>query len=705
MGPLSDKLHSAPFIRLLVPFIAGIVLGGWFPPEQKWLIFGLSLCLIFPLYFYISTTYKHEPIYGILLLPVLVLLGAFIRTDSNYQPQPLQEGKYYAIADEFPIEKEKSFRLVIRLIEPEIKVLAYIDKSVHLENIEPGSLICFRGKPEVMKKSGNPFEFDYAEYMARNGVRHRIYLNNNNIYILQIEKRPNLPEFSLIVRDKLIKILENSGLKGEVLHLVSAVAFGAREDLEPETTQSFSKTGVIHVLAVSGMNVGIIYVVIEFLLRFMIRKKAGVIIQTLIILLSLWGYALITGLSASVLRAAAMFSFIVVGKSLSRRPEIYNILASSAFVLLCFNPFLVYDVGFQLSYAAVFSIVYFHPYLYKLLYFKYWIPDQIWILLSVSVAAQIGTLPFLLHYFHQFPTWFLLANLMVIPLVSLILYLSFIVFAVAPLVPFLGTLMAYVLDLAGQGMLFSVRFVEQLPNALITNLYPSDISLVLFVLFSVLIAIFIVYKYPRALAMAFIILITLLIFYNIDKFQLISRKEVIVFNLQGRTLVALTSGDETYWITTSNSGTIEKLNYYIKPYEGYRKIIKSTIIYVSDNSKVKSDKLLCINKFLNFQGLRIYLHDSGSFEVTEWKNFPTVDLFLISEKSKTDPETIKRQFPSAEIVDCRILSKRSEGNLKPIINQIDYPVLHTAIGGAVQLKIDQGNTGKNEILWIGYFDR
>ena len=705
MGQPGDKLNSAPFIRLFVPFIAGIILGGWFSPEQKWLFLGTSFCLIFLLYFYISVSFKQEPIFGILLIPILIFMGAFIRTDNTYTPQPLPEGKYYAIADEFPIEKEKSFRLVIRLIEPELKILAYVDKTVDVKNVEPGSVLCFRGKPEVMKKTGNPFEFDYAEYSVRNGIGHRIYLSSNNIYLPKTEKHLNLTEFSLIIRDKLIKILENSGLKGEVLHLVSAVALGAREDLEPETTQSFSKTGVIHVLAVSGMNVGIIYIVIEFLLGFMKRGKAGIILQTLIILSGLWGYALITGLSASVLRAAAMFSFIVVGKSFSRRPEIYNILASSAFVLLCFNPFLVYDVGFQLSYAAVFSIVYFHPYLYKLLYFKYWIPDQIWILLSVSVAAQIGTLPFLLHYFHQFPTWFLLANLMVIPLVTLILYLSFIVFAIAPLVPFLGPIMARILDLAGQGMLLSVRFVEQLPNALITNLYPSDISLVLVVLFSVLIGIFILYKYHKALALATISLIILLMVNNIDKFQMFSRKEVVVFNLQGRTLVALTSGCETYWITTPNSGTIEKLNYYIKPYEGYRKIKKSTIIYVSDTSKVKTDNLLCINKFVNFQGIRIYLSETGSLKEAEWKKFPTIDLFLISEKSKTDPETIKRHLSSAEIVDGRSLNKRGGEKEDREKYGNESEVFKTTIGGAVKLKIGEGNTGKSEILWSGYFNR
>ena len=180
-------------------------------------------------------------------------------------------------------------------------------------------------------------------------------------------------------------------------------------------------------------------------------------------------------------------------------PNIYNTLAASAFVLICINPTLVYDVGFQLSYAAVFSIVYFHPYLYKSMYFKYWIPNQIWIMITVSMAAQIGTIPFLLHYFHQFPTWFLLANLMVIPLVSVILYLSFIVFAVAPIFPLLGMLITHLLGWSGQAMLFSVHFVEHLPYSVLDGLYPSDFKLLLFVLLAILITLFIVYKSRTAM--------------------------------------------------------------------------------------------------------------------------------------------------------------------------------------------------------------
>ena len=643
--------------------------------------------------------------FGIFLYPALLFLGIYITIDLKYHPQQLPKGDYFAVIDEFPVEKEKSYRAVIRLTEPKIKILAYFDKSVPLSNVEPGTVMWFRGQPELLRKTGNPFEFDYHAYAVRNGIGHRIYLKENNIYFLQKEKNPNLLEWSLIIRDRLLKILEKSGMKGEVLHLVSAISLGARDELEPETVQIFSKTGVIHVLAVSGMNVGIIYVVLDLLLRFLKRRRSGIILHTLLILSALWGYALITGMSASVLRAAAMFSFIVIGTNLSRHPNIYNTLAASAFVLLCLNPFLVYNVGFQLSYAAVFSIVFFHPYLYGLLYFKYWIPDQIWTLLTVSVAAQIGTIPFLLHYFHQFPTWFLLANLMVIPLVTLILYLTFIVFIVAPIFPFLGEIMARILDWAGQGMLFSVHFVERLPYSILDGLYPSDLTLCLIVLVAVSITLFILYKSSKALTAALVLIIALLAVSNFSVYQKLSRKEVVVFNLSGKTLVALTAGNETTWITTEKNNTIEKLKYYTKPYEGFRGIRKSSVICLSDTMTQSVKNLAYQENFLNFDGLSLYVFSNQRFNDVDWKHFPQTDIIILPENSLPDATMVRKYIPTTVIIESQPSHDAFNENSDSMIASNDPQTMNTAIGGAVQIKFKRANAGEKNILTYGYFNR
>lgn len=700
MSQFSDKLHSAPFLRLLVPFVAGIVLGDSFPPEQRWLYLGTSLFFLILLLFFINTTFKLESLFGIFSFPALLFLGLFIVNDLKYNPQPLPKGEYFAVVHEFPLEKEKSYRAVIRLIKPKILVLAYFEKSERISRLEPGDVIWFRGQPELLQKTGNPFEFDYHAYAVRNGIGHRIYLKDSFYYPLKAEKNRDIIETALIIRDRLLHIIENCGLKGEVFHLVSSISLGAREELEPETTQSFAKTGVIHVLAVSGMNVAIIFVVLDVMLRFLKRKKGGIYLYTFTILAAVWGYALITGMSASVLRAAAMFTFIVIGTGMSRHPNIYNTLAASAFVLLCINPSLVYDVGFQLSYIAVFSIVFFHPWVYGLLYFKYWIPDQIWGLLTVSVAAQIGTLPFLLHYFHQFPTWFLLANLMVIPLVTLILYLTCIVFIVAPIVPFLGVIMTRILDWAGQGMLFSVHFVERLPYSILDGLYPSDLSLLIIVLISISVTLFIMHKSPKVLSVTLVLFIILLIFGNLSAYQKISRKEIVVFNLSGKTLVAFTTGSETIWLTDKNN-TPEKLKYYIKPYEGFRGIKKSSIIFLSDTSIQTKNKFSLRENFLNFNGLSICVFNDRKLNDIDWKCFPQTDLIILSEKSLIEAALVRKYRPKTLIVECRNTS--NDINTSSLALN-DPRILDTTAGGAVKIEISQtDDTGKN-ILACRYFN-
>ncbi len=703
MSSLGDKLHSAPFIRLLVPLIAGIVLGEHLSPELKWLFLLFAVVFSVPLPFLVVTTFRKVSYYGVFLIPALLCLGVFITLDLRYIPQPLTKGDYFGVIDEYPLEKERSYRAVVRLLDPKIKVLAYFEKTDTPLTVEPGAVFWFRGKPEQLQKTGNPFEFDYQAYAIRNKIGHRIFLKQGNFYFIPGEHRPNLVEESLIIRDRLLAILEKCGLKGEVLHLVSAVSLGAREELEPETTQSFSKTGVTHVLAVSGMNVAIIYVVLEMLLRFLNRRKWGIIIQTLLIITCVWGYALITGMSASVIRAAAMFSFIVIGKSMSRNANIYNSLATSAFVLLCFNPSLIYDVGFQLSYAAVFSIVYFHPFIYHLRYFKYWIADQIWIMITVSLAAQIGTLPFLLHYFHQFPTWFLLANLMVIPLVTVILYLSFIVFAVAPVVPFLGVLITHILNLAGKGMLFSVHFVEKLPYSILEGIYPSDTILFLTVVFAVLFTVYIAYKIRLAIFGALITLVIILLLYDKRIQDRLLQREIIVFNLPGKALLALTSGRETIWITSDKNSSAEKLKTYTKPYEGFRGIEKSSFVCLSDTIRLKTKQLKHYQNFLNFTGLAIYLPTDRKGNSSDLKNLPHADLIIMAGKNKAELSLFKERFPDAILVENRSSGNDFEKNDNSIDASSESKYFNTTTGGAVRIALGRAAIQSSKIERYGYF--
>lgn len=702
MNSIEEKLKSAPFIRVLIPFCIGILAGENCQSDWKWIFLILCTTSIITLPFLIISNFKQKTFFGLVAFMALVFFGLFTNTALRYQPQPLANGQYFAIVDEYPLEREKSYRAIVRLVDSNQRVLAYFGKSDSIPKLEPGAIVWFRGKPEVIRKTGNPFEFDYQTYALRNNLGYKLFIKSTDYRVLKAKSRPNLAEYSLVIRARLIRILENCGLKGEVLHLVSAVALGAREELEPETTQSFSKTGVTHVLAVSGMNVAIIYVVLELLLRFLNRRRWGIFLQTLIILCAVWGYALITGLSASVLRAAVMFSFIVIGKSLNRNANIYNTLAASAFVLLCFNPSLIYNVGFQLSYLAVLSIVYFHPYLYGLVYCKYWVVDQIWIMLTVSLAAQIGTLPFLLHYFHQFPTWFLLANLLVIPLVTVILYLSFVVFAIAPILPILGIWLTQVLALAGQGMLFSVHFVEHLPYSIIEGLYPSDSTMLLIILALISAVLFVVTKNINRLRLSLAIVILLFCLGVVTQIQQLALKEVVVFNLPQRSLIAFTANRTAYWLSIDNSINQAKLKPYSKPYEGYRGILKSAMLNLSDTLINRSGSLSHHGDFINLSGLKIWIYNDQVLTEATWKSLPSADLVILTGKHAPDYISLNRYCSNAIVVDAR--SKQSLGNLQIADNE-ESQSRHftTEHGGSVDIQFQLSANGDPSNLKYGYF--
>ena len=229
----------------------------------------------------------------------------------------------------------------------------------------------------------------------------------------------------------------------------------------------------MHVLAVSGLHVGIIFLIISSILKPLQRFKWGIYLKGLFLLLSLWLYAAITGLSPSVTRAATMFSFVIAAKLFKRHTNIFNTLATSAMVLLILNPFLAVELGFQLSYLAVMGIVVLQPYLDKLWEPKYWLVDKIWAITAVSVSAQVATFPLGLLYFHQFPNYFLLSNLVVIPAATIILPIG-IALAVFHLVPLLNTALGFVLYWLVHLLDLFIQWVERQPGALMSGI---DISI------------------------------------------------------------------------------------------------------------------------------------------------------------------------------------------------------------------------------------
>ncbi len=268
----------------------------------------------------------------------------------------------------------------------------------------------------------NPFEFDYKKYLSHQGIEKQAFLNANQFKIVGRQKGNPLISYSLKVRKQLVAGFSEYIKDKQAAALASTLILGYKAELSSEIITAYSKTGTMHVLSVSGMHVLLVFSIFTFLLSFLDRNVWLRVFKVTLIIALIWFYAMLTGFSSAVCRAAVMCTIYVIGKTFNKRTNSYNTLAASAFLLLIYNPFFLLDAGFQLSYLAVAGLIYLYPKVKHLFFFKNRIFDTIWSWTAVSVAAQLATLPLSLYYFHQFPVYFLLSNLFIILPVQLIMY-------------------------------------------------------------------------------------------------------------------------------------------------------------------------------------------------------------------------------------------------------------------------------------------
>ena len=554
---------------------------------------------------------------------LVVVIFGFLRASEQSTVFPILTSKlYFAVLDDYPKEKGKTFQLVCQLLPSGGKVITYLPKLPDVRIARPGDLISFNGLPEQMLNDGNPFEFDYCSYLHRQNIGYRIFLKESQFCFLKDVSLLNIQRRALILRQKLIEILYQSGIGRDQVHLIASISFGARDDVDKETIQSFTNTGVIHVLAVSGMNVGLIFVILDFFLRFLKSRRAGRFLHLVIILAGIWVYSLITGMSPSILRAATMFSVVLIGNAIHRNSNIINSLAASAFLLIFWDPAMMQDAGFQLSYAAVLAILLLQPSILGMIHFRHSVFEKIWELLSVTLAAQFGTLPLTLYYFHQFPVYFLLANLTVIPLVTLILYLSFVVIFFSLLSGFMTSLIAIVLDWSVRLVLFFVDFTANLPQSVIRGLYPS-----IFQLFIISMLILIIYGFYKTrklflLNAGLILSIILAISFGLAAYERLLREELVFYNIPGARVLSITHGRSTLVLYDSCQVSRERMEYYLKPYLAARGIGQVKWFRMSDSLRIVQPSVCVVGHFIFFKGSRIYLQ---SADAEEW-NPPNEEL-------------------------------------------------------------------------------
>ncbi len=458
-----NKIKKLPYLRLVIPVIFGVLLFQYLESgvcvELLYVIFFLLILFVIILATQ-KLTYKWRWLFGFSVFVTFLVFGMIYfhqrKTFKGDAEKFFDNSVQYFLAylDENIVEKNKSYKSVLEIrayqqdsvwIDTNFKVLCYFEKEGFDNSMYPGNAIIVKLRLKEVQRTHDLVQFDYAKYLLRNGIQYQCFVKNTEWQRLEEADRTNLFSLASQSRQRLLKVLENHLSDRSVLAISSAILLGYDDYLDADLRSSYVNAGAMHVLCVSGLHVGIIYLMINFLLSLIPVLKSRVWINTWLILLSVWAYAFITGLSPSIIRASFMLSVIQVGKLNRYKQKPLNSLSASALFIILIDPNLIWHVGFQLSYAAVAGILIFYPSIEKLFFINNKTLRHVWQASVVSVAANIGTFPIVLYYFHQFPNYFLLSNILVL-LLAVPILLCGILFLVLSFFNYLGIFFAWLLS-------------------------------------------------------------------------------------------------------------------------------------------------------------------------------------------------------------------------------------------------------------------
>lgn len=496
----SISLHRYPFLRLLLPLIIGIVCGDFLyfhAVSISFLLFAGASSFLFlsVLLSHFLTRFSFRWLFGVSVSLLFFVLGAGSMNlrlqETQYSSLQPEEAVSRVILTGKPEEKEHSLLCRARTEEGK-RVLLYLAPDSAAQQWQGGEelLISARILPPV--NNGNPDEFDYARYLSRKGIAGTAYVAAGRWRLLARRGEMSLLQRALSYREKILDVYRKLGFEGDSFAVLSALTVGYKEELSEDIRETYSVSGASHVLALSGLHIGFLYALLCFVMRGLPRYVAAMRwLRAIAILLLLWSFAFFTGLSPSVVRSVIMFSLFALAGAFIRESISMNTLAATALFMLLACPGWVFDVGFQLSFCAVAAILLIYPSLYRRLPPGNRMLKKIGALLAVSLVAQVGTAPLVLLYFSRFSTHFLLTNLLVIPLVSLIMYAAVLMLAATPFPAIQGVLAMGVRWLV-EALNGAVRWVERLPFSSVDGVWTDRVEVFCFYLSVLLLLYYIV---------------------------------------------------------------------------------------------------------------------------------------------------------------------------------------------------------------------
>lgn len=636
---------TAPFLRLLLPLVAGIIVQWYFQISLPVIIVAIISFTFSYLLFYflpLAVRFKIQTLQGLLLNCVLLGVGLFITWNKDTRHTDDWYGNYYKDSnfivvriDEPLVEKTKSYKAdgfveaVMNNNEAVAckgKLLLYFAKDSSVSQLHYGDKILINKNLQQIKNSGNPGAFNYQRYAAFQQTFHNVFLKEKDWVLLKDKKVNGFKQFIFTAREKILATLRTNLNAGkDELGIAEALLIGYTNDLDKDLVQAYSNTGVVHIIAISGMHLGLIYIMLVWLFAKTPGIKRSKWMQAVLILSCLWLFSLLTGGSASVLRSAVMFSFITLGKTIfTKHSSVYNSLAASAFAMLIYNPYYLWDVGFQLSYLAVTGIVIFQKPIYNLAYIKNKWVNKIWEMLAITLAAQILTFPVCIYYFHQFPNLFLITNLIAVPLSTLILFaeIALVAFSWIPFVGmYLGKITGWLVWLMNKVILWVNDFSFAVWDKIPANVLST------WLLYAVVVGIstWLINKNKKILRFSLFSLLAFVMLHAYGNWQIKNQQKIIVYNVPQHQAIDFISGNN--YIFHGDSVLLEDgmlQNFHLKP---------GRIALQLNNRTDSIQSITSYQPFYQFGNKRILIIDKPLiFEQLQQKI--DVDIIIISKSPK-----------------------------------------------------------------------
>jgi competence protein ComEC len=572
-----NAFNKAPFFRILPAFCFGITASfcDWINIQFVFIFFSISILALFKVFISKKIDYKLRLYPGIVFQFIFFILGFLFnainddRSFENYFINKNNSEYYLAELIEKPREKNGKFRVpvVIRsTFENKVqnassgKCFLYFKDDTVAGNLDIGDRIIFSGKPALIQSPRNPGEFDFRYFSSVHRIYYCFFLKNNSWSIHSKGNPYSLKVFSSNLRNEFLNVYKKAGITGQEYAVLSALVLGYDDEIDSDIMSAFSASGTLHILSVSGMHVGIIFAAISFLLSFMERKKQLHLPRLIILIFVLWFYAFLTGLSPSVIRSCTMFSFIIIGKTFNRTSGIYNSLSISAFcILIFFDPLMLFDVGLQLSFIAVAGISFLYNGIYNYFSFQKILFDKTWSLIAVSIAAQLATFPISIYYFHRFPNYFIIANLIIIPLSTIGIFSGILLLFLQPFnlaFELFGTLTRYIVHILNN----SAIFFRELPGALSEAISISMTDMFLIYFFLLMIIFFLERKSISLLFSSLFILIVIVSNYTIKNYNKLNEYSLIVFSNTNSLCFQMTKGNMS-WLFFHNVDSLKALKF------------------------------------------------------------------------------------------------------------------------------------------------